>query len=153
MSTAAERILNEAGVEFEALTYRYEEGMGADGAAVALSLDPHQVVKTLVMTDGDKPLCVLMHGDETVSTKALARAIATKTVRPAEPRMAEKWSGYRVGGTSPIGMKTAMPVYVESTILDYEHIYLNGGKRGFLVGVATADLSAVLNLIPVEVKA
>ena len=110
-----------------------------------MGVSEHHVVKTLVMQDeAAKPLLVLMHGDCKVSTKNLARQIARKSVAPCQPEVANRHSGYLIGGTSPFGTRRAMPVYVEQTILDLEKIYINGGRRGYLVGIAPQSLLAVL---------
>ena len=117
--------------------YAYVEHGGAQHSAQVLGLDPFSVVKTLVMEDQDgKPLLVLMHGNRTVSTKNLARQIGAKSVQPCKPEVANRHSGYLVGGTSPFGTRKAMPVYIEETILALPKIAINGGRRGYLVGVA-----------------
>ena len=150
--TPAVRALRGAGVPFTEHLYRYEEHGGTRVSARELGVDEHAVVKTLVMEDDARsPLIVLMHGDLEVSTKQLARAIGRKHVEPCKPDVANRHSGYLVGGTSPFGTRKAMPVYVERTILDLPRIYINGGARGFLVGLAPADLVRVLNPTPVEV--
>jgi Cys-tRNA(Pro) deacylase len=124
------------------------------GAAEELGLDPHQVIKTLIMeTDEGDPLCVLMHGDQSVSTKALARITGARSIQAADAKQATKWSGYQLGGTSPFGLRTEMPIYVQASVLDFDHIYINGGKRGFLVGLRADDLIRVLNVVRVEVTA
>ena len=116
-----------------------------------LGLDPYTVVKTLVMQDQDaKPLLVLMHGSHSVSTKNLARQVGAKSVEPCQPEVAQRHSGYLVGGTSPFGTRKAMPVYVESTILALPRIVINGGRRGFLVGIAPRVLTEVLGAQPVQ---
>ena len=150
--TAAIRVLRAAGVPFTEHLYRYEEHCGTRVSARELGVDEHAVVKTLVMEDDARaPLIVLMHGDLEVSTKRLARAIGCKHVEPCKPDVASRHSGYLVGGTSPFGLRKAMRVYVERTILDLPRIYINGGARGFLVGIAPADLVQVLNPMPVDV--
>jgi len=150
--TPAIRVLRAAGVAFKEHHYRYEEHGGTRVSARELGVDEHAVVKTLVMEDdGRAPLVVLMHGDLEVSTKQLARAIGRKHAEPCKPEVANRHSGYLVGGTSPFGTRKAMPVYVEQTILDLPRIYINGGARGFLVGIAPADLVRVLNPTLVEV--
>jgi len=150
--TPAIRVLRSAGVPFTEHLYRYEEHGGTRVSARELGVDEHAVVKTLVMEDDARaPLLVLMHGDLEVSTKQLARAIGRKNVEPCKPDVANRHSGYLVGGTSPFGTRKAMPVYVERTILDLPRIYLNGGARGFLVGIAPADLVRVLSPTLVEV--
>jgi Cys-tRNA(Pro) deacylase len=150
--TPAVRMLRGAGVPFTGHLYRYEEHGGTRVSARELGVDEHAVVKTLVMEDDEHaPLIVLMHGDLEVSTKQLARAVGRKHVEPCRPDVANRHSGYLVGGTSPFGTRKAMPVYVERTILELPRIYINGGARGFLVGIAPADLVRVLNPTPVEV--
>jgi Cys-tRNA(Pro) deacylase len=116
-----------------------------------LGVDEHAVIKTLVMQDEAKqPLLVLMHGDREVSTRQLARQIGCKTVEPCAPAVAQKHTGYMVGGTSPFATRKAMPVYVERTVLELDRIYINGGRRGFLVSLAPAELTRVLQATPVE---
>ena len=144
--TPAVRALRAAGVPFTEHLYRYEEHGGTRVSARELGVDEHAVVKTLVMEDDARsPLIVLMHGDLEVSTKQLARAIGRRHVEPCKPDVANRHSGYLVGGTSPFGLRKAMRVYVERTILDLPRIYINGGARGFLVGITPADLVRVLN--------
>jgi Cys-tRNA(Pro) deacylase len=151
-STNATRTLREHGVAYTEHPYRYEEKGGTAVSARELGVDEHAVVKTLVMEDdGKEPLVVLMHGDREVSTKALARQIGKRTVEICRPEVANRHSGYLVGGTSPFGTRKKMPVYVERTILELPRIYVNGGSRGFLVGLAPADLQRVLSATPVEV--
>ena len=150
--TAAIRALRAAGVPFSEHLYRYEERGGTAVSARELGVDEHMVVKTLVMEDERRqPLIVLMHGDREVSTKALARQIGAKTVSPCAPDVADRHSGYKVGGTSPFGTRKAMPVYVERTIADLPLIHVNGGHRGFLVALAPADLVRVLKPTLVDV--
>lgn len=135
--TPATRLLRQAKVEFTPHLYDYEERGGTAVSARELAVDERAVIKTLVMEDeAARPLIVLMHGDREVSTKELARTLGVKTIRPCTPEVAEKHSGYKVGGTSPFGTRKPLPVYMESTIADLPRIYLNGGKRGFLVGIA-----------------
>lgn len=151
-STAATRLLASQGVEFTLHLYRYEERGGTRVSSRELGLDEHAVVKTLVMeTDLGEPLIVLMHGDREVSTKELARRLGVKNVRPCRPEIARKHSGYEVGGTSPFGTRRAMPIYLERSILDQPRIWINGGSRGFLIGMAPADLARLLQPEPVEV--
>lgn len=134
--TQAIRFLREKKIEFVPHLYDYVEKGGAKGSASQLGLDVHAVVKTLVFeTNEKKPLIVLMHGDKEVSTKSLARHLGVKSIEPVTPEKATKLTGYLVGGTSPFGTKTIMPVYVERTIFDIDRIYINGGKRGFLVEI------------------
>jgi Cys-tRNA(Pro) deacylase len=151
-STPAIRLLREKGIAFTEHPYRYEDRGGTAVSARELGVDEHAVVKTLVMEDEDgKPLVVLMHGDREVSTKALARVLGKKSIQPCKPEVANRHSGYLVGGTSPFGTRKAMPVYLERTILDVPRVYVNGGARGFLVGMAPADLVKVLSPMLVEV--
>lgn len=138
--TPAVRALRAAGITFSHHLYTYEEKGGTSVSSRELGVDEHSVIKTLVMEDdGNQPLIVLMHGDRQVSTKELARLIGARSVEPCRPEVAQKHSGYLTGGTSPFGTKRQMPVYVEETILKLPRIYLNGGKRGYLVGVTPAD--------------
>jgi Cys-tRNA(Pro) deacylase len=151
-STAATRLLRERGVAYTEHLYRYEERGGTRVSARELGVDEHAVVKTLVMEDETgEPLVVLMHGDREVSTKALARQIGRRSVQICKPDVANRHSGYQVGGTSPIGTRKAMPVFVERTILDLPRVHVNGGSRGFLVGIAPADLARLLSATPVDV--
>lgn len=150
--TPAVRFLREKKVEFVPRLYDYVEKGGTSESARQLGVDEHAVVKTLVFeTNEKKPLIVLMHGDRHVSTKNLARHIGVKSVEPATPERASKHTGYLVGGTSPFGTRTAMPVYVERTIFDLDKININGGKRGFLVEIEPAILRSVLIIEAVEV--
>jgi len=151
-STQGTRFLKAKGVPFTEHLYRYEEHGGTAVSARELGVDEHAVVKTLVMEDETaRPLVVLMHGDREVSTKALARQIGAKAVHICRPEVANRHSGYLVGGTSPFGLKRAMPVYVEKGILELERIYINGGSRGFLVGLDPRALLGLLDARPVEV--
>jgi Cys-tRNA(Pro) deacylase len=132
--------------------YAYEEKGGTTVSARELGVDEHSVIKTLVMEDDDKkPLIILMHGDLQVSTKELARIIAVKQVSPCPPETAQRHTGYLVGGTSPFGTRRSMPVYMEEGITGLERIYINGGKRGYLIGMAPNDLVRVLKPVPVKV--
>ena len=132
--------------------YAYEEHGGTAISARELNVPEHAVVKTLVMQDeAAKPLIVLMHGDCKVSTKELARQIGCKKVEPCKPDVAQKHTGYMVGGTSPFGTKKTMPVYMEKSILTLPLIYINGGRRGYLVGVHPHDLLKAINPVTVEV--
>ena len=134
--TAATRLLKSHKIAFTEHPYEYLEHGGAQHSAEALGLDPFTVVKTLVMQDQDAaPLLVLMHGNRKVSTKNLARQIGAKSVEPCTPEMANRHSGYLVGGTSPFGTRKAMPVYIEESILALPKIAINGGRRGYLVGI------------------
>ena len=132
--TPATQFLKAHGIQFPEHPYEYLDHGGAQHSAAVLGLDPFTVVKTLVMQDQDaKPLLVLMHGNRKVSTKNLARQIGAKSVEPCKPEIANKHSGYLVGGTSPFGTRRAMPVYIESSILALPKIVINGGRRGYLV--------------------
>ena len=143
--TAAVRTLRDHGVDFTHHPYAYEARGGTAVSARELGVPEHAVIKTLLMEDdAKKPLIVLMHGDREVSTKALARVLRVKTIAPCAPAVAERHSGYQVGGTSPFGTRRSMPVYAERTIADLPRLYVNGGKRGYLVGMAPADLLRVL---------
>ena len=143
--TPAVRQLRAAGVSFTDHPYDYEEKGGTAVSARELGVDEHSVVKTLVMEDDAKrPLVVLMHGNRQVSTKELARVLGVKTIQPCNPETANRHSGYVVGGTSPFGMRKSMPMYMERSIADLPRIYINGGKRGYLVGLAPDDVIAVL---------
>ena len=140
------------GVTFSEFSYRYEERGGTPVASRELGVPEHAVVKTLVMEDDTRaPLIVLMHGDREVSTKALARQIGARSVAPCKPEVATRHTGYLVGGTSPFGTRKPLSVYIERSILDLPTIYINGGSRGFLLGVAPADITRVLNATPVDV--
>lgn len=151
-STSAVLALRKAGVTFTPHFYEYEEKGGTAVSSRELGVDEHAVVKTLVMEDDKKaPLMVLMHGDRKVSTKALARQIGVKSVEPCAPEVAQRHSGYRVGGTSPFGTRKPMPVYVEQSVMALPAIYINGGSRGFLVCIDPAVLTRVLAARPVEV--
>ncbi len=151
-STPATRLLRQQEVPYTEHVYRYEEHGGTAVSSRELGVPEHAVVKTLVMEDETgAPLVVLMHGDREVSTKALARQLGKKTVQICKPEVAQRHSGYLVGGTSPFGTRKAMPVHVERTVLDLPKIYVNGGSRGFLVGIAPADLVRVLSPVPVDV--
>lgn len=139
-------------VAFTDYLYAYEKHGGTGVPARELGVDEHAVIKTLVMENElKKPLIVLMHGDRKVSTKDLARQIGCKKVDPCKPEVANKHSGYLVGGTSPFGTKVKMPVYVERSILDLERIYINGGRRGYLVGIDPKELGRVLGIQEVQV--
>ena len=149
--TPAIRVLRASNVPFTEHLYRYEERGGTRVSARELGVDEHVVIKTLVMQDERKqPLLVLMHGDREVSTKSLARQIGAKAVEPCDAAVAGRHTGYQVGGTSPFGTRKELPVYLEASILDLPRIYINGGKRGFLVALAPADLVRVLSPTTVE---
>jgi len=146
------RALRAAGVAFVPHVYPWQPRGGTRASSEALGVPEHGVVKTLIFeTEHGDPLCILMHGDREVSAKQLARAIGTKTVAPCAPEVADRHSGYQVGGTSPFGLKRAMPVYMESTILALPRIYINGGARGFLVEIDPRDAHRVLAPILVDV--
>ncbi|KAF0814226.1 Cys-tRNA(Pro)/Cys-tRNA(Cys) deacylase YbaK [Andreprevotia sp. IGB-42] len=150
--TAAIRVLRQHKVAYTEHLYEYEEKGGTAVSARALGVDEHAVIKTLVMEDDSKqPLIVLMHGDCEVSTKNLARLLKKKTIHPCVPEIANKHSGYVVGGTSPLGTRKALPTYMERSIAALDRIYLNGGKRGFLVGLSPADIIAILKPTLVDV--
>jgi Cys-tRNA(Pro) deacylase len=135
--TPATQFLRKQGVAFSEHPYAYEDKGGTKVSARELGVPEHDVIKTLVMQDeAARPLIVLMHGDCKVSTKNLARAIGCKSVEPCKPEVAQRHSGYQVGGTSPFGTRKVLPVYVEESILALEKIYINGGRRGYLVGIA-----------------
>lgn len=150
--TPAIRTLRQYGVSFEPFLFTYLEKGGTAHSSVSLGVPEHVVIKTLIMeTSEKKPLCILMHGDCDVSTKALARHVRTKSIQPCTAVTAEKFSGYQVGGTSPFGLRTTMPIYVEASILDLPEIYINGGGRGFLVKIDPQALCTVLNATAVTV--
>jgi len=150
--TPAVRELKRMGVSFTEHPYTYVEHGGTASFAREFGVDEHAVIKTLVMEDDAKrPLIVLMHGDREVSTKELARIRGVKSIQPCAPETAERHSGYMVGGTSPFGLRKAMPIYVEQTILELPRIYINGGKRGFLVGLDPKELAKVLTSAAVRV--
>ena len=139
-------MLRRHGVTFTEHEYRYEERGGTAVSSRELGVPEHTVIKTLVMEDEQKrPLIVLMHGDREVSTKSLARQIGSKTVSPCAPEVAQKHTGYLVGGTSPFGTRKAMPVYLERSIAELDRIYINGGRRGFLIALAPAELCRALS--------
>ncbi len=145
-ATPAIHFLRAHKVPYTEHPYRYEDRGGTAVSSRELGVDEHVVIKTLVMEDeGKRPLIVLMHGDRDVSTKNLARQAGTKTVTPCEPEVAQKHTGYLVGGTSPFGTRKPMPVYMERTIADLDRIYINGGRRGFLIALAPADLMRALS--------
>lgn len=149
--TPAVRLLREKKIEFEPHLYSYEERGGTRYSAGALKVDEHAVIKTLVMeTDERKAIIVLMHGDREVSTKNLARTLKVKSVQPCDPATANKHTGYMVGGTSPFGTRAQLPVYAERTIFDLPKIYINGGKRGFLVSLDPQKLHELLAVEKIE---
>ena len=150
--TPATVLLAKEGVAFTEHFYEYVEHGGTTVSSSALGVPEHAVVKTLVMeTDKGEPLVVLMHGDRKVSTKELARVAGAKRIFPCKPDVAQRHSGYLVGGTSPFGTRKAMPVYLERSVLDLPNIYINGGRRGYLLGMPSAELVRVLAPTLVEV--
>lgn len=150
--TPAVRVLREAEVPFTGHPYAYVEHGGTAAFAGEAGIDEHLVIKTLVMEDeARKPFVVLMHGDREVSTKEMARILGVKSVRPCLPETAGRHSGYQVGGTSPFGLRKPLPVYIEESVLELPKIYVNGGKRGYIVGLEPKDLVRVLHPRPVRV--
>lgn len=146
------RALRAAGVAFVPHLYAWQPHGGTHASSVALGVPEHAVIKTLIFeTERGEPLCILMHGDREVSSKQLARVIGTKTVGPCAPEVADRHSGYQVGGTSPFGLRRAMPIYMQRSILELPRIYINGGARGFLVEIDPRDAERVL--VPVQVDA
>ncbi|MDO1508898.1 MULTISPECIES: aminoacyl-tRNA deacylase [unclassified Neisseria] len=142
--TPAIRFLRDRKVDFEPCLYPYVEHGGTAHSAQCLGVPEHKVVKTIVLQNEQKKgMIVLMHGDKHISTRNLARELGMKHIEPAAPKQANKWTGFLVGGTSPFGIKTALPVYVERTIWDLDVIYINGGKRGFLVAVSPQALKTL----------
>ncbi len=144
--TPAIRALKAAKVQFTEHLFKYVDRGGTATFAKQFHVDEHRVIKTLIMEDDQKrPMIVLMHGDLEVSTKELARVLGVKKVQPCLPEVAQKHSGYMVGGTSPFGTRKMMPVFMEETILDLPSIYINGGKRGFLIGIDPGEVKRILN--------
>jgi Cys-tRNA(Pro) deacylase len=151
-ATPATAFLAQHGVAWTEHFYEYLEHGGTGVSSSALGVPEHEVVKTLVMeTDRGEPLVVLMHGDRKVATKELARLAGAKRVFPCRPEVAQRHSGYLVGGTSPFGTRKAMPVYLERSVLDLPHIYINGGRRGYLLGMDPRELVRVLSPVLVDV--
>ena len=151
-TTPAIRMLKRQKVPYRLRTYQYVEKGGTAVSARELKVDEHQVIKTLVMEDEKKdPLIILMHGDREVSTKNLARTLGAKTIRPCDPKVAQKHTGYMVGGTSPFGTRKSLRTYMESTIQTLPKIYINAGKRGLLAEMTPDTLMKVIDPIPVEV--
>lgn len=143
--TPAIRLLRQHAISFAGHLYAYEDHGGTAVCARELQVNEHAVIKTLILeTDQKDPLIVLMHGDREISTKELARLLGAKQVTPCSPQTADRHSGYQVGGTSPFGTRKSMPVYMEETIAELPVIYVNGGKRGFLVAITPNDLITVL---------
>ena len=152
MNTPATQFLAKHGVSYTVHEYEYVEHGGTAVSSESLGVPEHEVVKTLVMEDEEKkPLIVLMHGDRMVSTKELARQAARKRIEPCKPEAAQRHTGYQVGGTSPFGTRKQLPVFVERSILELPAIYINGGRRGFLVRISPADLVRLLSPTPVDV--
>lgn len=150
--TPAVRVLRDKQINFIPRLYQYEEHGGTGASARELGVDEHAVVKTLIMeSDPRSPLIVLMHGDREVSTKQLARTLGVKQIAPSSEAAVTRLTGYMVGGCSPFGTRTTMHVYAEATIFTLPKIYINGGKRGFLVEIDPADLKRVFDLVEVEV--
>ena len=146
------RALRAAGVPFTPHVYPWSPGGGTRASAAALGVDEHQVIKTLIFEDDRRgSLCILMHGDREVSTTTLARAIGATTTAPCKPEVADRHSGYQVGGTSPFGLRRAMPVYLQQTIAALPRMFINGGARGFLVEIAPAEAIRVLTPTLVDV--
>lgn len=149
--TPATAMLRARGIDFSEHVYDYVDHGGTAESARQLGLDEHAIVKTLVMQDeAGKPLIVLMHGDCKVSTKNLARQAARKTITPCEPAVAQRHTGFQVGGTSPFGVRKSMSVYVEQTVLELPRLYINGGRRGYLVGIAPQVLVDLLKATAVN---
>ena len=151
-ATPAVHALRKHGLAFTEHEYRYEPKGGTAVSSRELGVDEHHVVKTLVMEDETKaPLIVLMHGDREVSTKNLARQTGRKVVKPCAPEVAERHTGYQVGGTSPFGTRKTLPIFVQRTILELDRIYINGGRRGFLVSLDPRAAATALEATPVDV--
>lgn len=151
-ATPATTFLDRNRVEYTGHAYEYVEHGGTSVSSAALGVPEHEVVKTLIMeTEAGNPLVVLMHGDRKVSTKELARVAQVKRIFPSKPEAAQRHSGYLVGGTSPFGTRKPMPVYLQRTVLDLPHIYINGGRRGFLLRMASSELVRVLSPVLVDV--
>jgi len=152
--TMAVRALRAAKVDFEPHLYTWVPHGGTRASSEAFGVDEHIVIKTLIFEDDAKqPLCILMHGDREVSAKNLARAIGTKTVAPCSPEVADRHSGYQVGGTSPFGLRKQMPIYMQQTIVELPRIFINGGARGFLVSLDPREAQRVLSPTLVDVTA
>jgi Cys-tRNA(Pro) deacylase len=151
MKTPATQMLDANGVQYTEHEYQYIEHGGTAVSSESLGVPEREVVKTLVMQDEDaKPLIVLMHGDRQVATKELARQAGRKRIEPCKPDVAQRHTGYQVGGTSPFGMRKQLPIFMERSIRELEQIYINAGRRGFLVRISSADLERVLKPTPVD---
>jgi Cys-tRNA(Pro) deacylase len=152
MNTPATQMMAKHGVPYSVHEYEYVEHGGTAVSSESLGVPEHEVVKTLVMEDEEKkPLIMLMHGDRTVSTKDLARQTGRKRIEPCRPDVAQRHTGYQVGGTSPFGLRKPLPVFVERSVLELPAIYINGGRRGFLVRITPADLVRLISPTPVDV--
>ena len=150
--TPAIRALRAAKVDYEPFEYAYVERGGTQASSTALQTEEYRVIKTLIFEDDrGKPCLILMHGDHSVSSGALARAAGAKSMKPARPEKAQKWTGYQVGGTSPFGLRSSMTMLVEETILQLDRVWVNGGKRGFLVCLSPSVFTEVLGAKPVQV--
>jgi Cys-tRNA(Pro) deacylase len=150
--TPATAFLKKLGIAYSEHVYEYVEHGGTSVSSSSLGVDEHHIVKTLIFeNDKRAPLCVLMHGDRKVSTKELARQIGVKRVAPCTTDDAQRHSGYQVGGCSPFGLRKPMPVYIEKTILELEKIYINGGRRGYLLGMPPEDVARAVKPVEVEV--
>jgi Cys-tRNA(Pro) deacylase len=151
-ATPAIRVLKDEKADFTLRPYKYEERGGTEVAARKLGVDEHMAIKTLVMEDDrKKPFIILMHGDREVSTKELARLLGVKSVQPCDPGTAQKHTGYMVGGTSPFGIRKKLPIYIEETLLGFQKILINAGRKGLLAEMATEDLLRILSPRPVKV--
>ena len=151
MKTPATQMLDANGIQYTEHEYTYVEHGGTAVSSESLGVPEREVVKTLVMQDEDaKPLIVLMHGDRQVATKELARQAGRKRIEPCKPDVAQRHTGYQVGGTSPFGMRKPLPIFMERSIRELAQIYINGGRRGFLVRISSADLERVLKPTPVD---
>jgi len=151
-ATVAVRVLREHGVAFTHHPYAYVERGGTEVSARELGVSEHAVIKTLVMEDDrGNPLLVLMHGDREVSMKNLARLLGVKSIAPCAPATADRHSGYQIGGTSPFGTRRAMPVYMQRSIVELPYVYINGGRRGYLVGMAPTEIVRVLKPVLAEI--
>lgn len=152
MSTPATAFLARQGVAYTEHEFEYREHGGTGHSSASMGVPEHQVIKTLVMeNERAEPLIVLMHGDRKVSTKELARQAGAKRIAPCKPEVATRHSGYLIGGTSPFATRKSMPVYLERSVLGLDRIYINGGRRGYLLGMAPAELTRVLSPVLVEV--
>ena len=150
--TRAVHALRKAGVSFESHLYRYEPRGGTANSSAALGVSEHSVIKTLLFEDGDRqPLVVLMHGDREVSTKQLARVLSVRTITACDPSVADRHSGYQVGGTSPFGTRRPIRTFVEESILELDRIFINGGARGYAISLAPQDMLKVLPMTPVNI--